>query len=134
MKPPSKRAGGDNIILESIRWNTVENSYQFDEIIQLLKDSIAATARQTELLSNISTALFSSTVTDISQQKIPPVNSVNLQVYEAERPSPKLQHAIDWLAANPNRANETSRVLAAEIGVSHMTVAKAQTLIKAGSI
>lgn len=60
----------------------------------------------------------------------PTVNPVNLQVLPAERPSKKLQAALDWLAAHPGNLDTPSRDLAIEIGVSHMTVHKAQQIMK----
>ncbi|MCA0452766.1 MAG: hypothetical protein LCI00_02175 [Chloroflexi bacterium] len=105
-------------LLDSLLWHTIENSLQFDTMIELLKQLV--------------TTLQNPTVTQtIELAEKQPVNSVNLQVLQpVERPSAKLQKALDWFAAHPERVGETSRALAAEIGVSHTTVAKSQQLIK----
>lgn len=58
------------------------------------------------------------------------VNSVNLQDIQVNRVSKKLQTALDWFRDNPDRLDEPSRDLAEEIGVSHMTVFKAQQKIR----
>jgi len=58
------------------------------------------------------------------------VNSVNLQEREVERPSKKLQQALDWLRDNPGYLDTPSRDIAALVGVSHMTVNKAQRMMK----
>lgn len=64
------------------------------------------------------------------EMPISPVNSVNLQVLPAERPSKKLQQALDWLRDNPGNLDVPSRDIAALVGVSHMTVNKAQRMMK----
>ena len=65
----------------------------------------------------------------------PSVKSVNLQNLQVDRPSPKLQKALDWLALpeNQHHVNTESRQLSEAIGVSHMTINKAQRILKNGN-
>lgn len=42
----------------------------------------------------------------------------------------KLQQALDWLQANPGNLNVPSRDIASLVGVSHMTVNKAQRIMR----
>lgn len=73
-------------------------------------------------------------VTKAPETPISPVNSVNLQVLPAERPSKKLQQALDWLRDNPGHLDTPSRDIAAMVGVSHMTVNKAQRMLKGETV
>jgi len=59
-----------------------------------------------------------------------PVKSVNLQNLPVERPSKKLQTALDWLAEHPEHLSTPSRQIADQIGVSHMTINKAHRILR----
>ena len=122
---PSRHYGTDEVV--SVLVENSELAYEDSRAI------IAAINAQTVVLTELLNYLKQSS-THIKQQpnNLPTqsVNSVNLQVLQqVERPSAKLQKALDWLAAHPDRVGETSRALADEIGVSHTTVAKAQHLV-----
>ncbi len=61
-----------------------------------------------------------------------PVNPGQFTTVPVQRPSPKLQKALDWLEAHPGHLDTPSRDLEVEVGVSHMTIYKAQRLLKQG--
>jgi len=61
---------------------------------------------------------------------LPPEIDVNLRKNTSiDRPSPKLQIAIEWLQAHPEHLKTESRKLGELIGVSHATANKAQHYI-----
>src|SRR5262245_58778035 len=92
-------------VMERIDFTLAENSWQLQEMIDLLR-------QQTTLLTQLLQTITQNSNTLAEKQ---PVNSVNLQVLQpVERPSKVLQRALDWLSAHPERLNETSRNLAAE--------------------
>lgn len=68
------------------------------------------------------------------QQNTPvqPVNPVNLTTKnKVERPSKQLEKALEWLEANPAELKTPSRDLVGKIGVSHVTIYKAQQIMLA---
>lgn len=67
---------------------------------------------------------------DTPSRDIEPVSAVNLRKFTTDRPSKKLQKALDWLRDNPGHLDTPSRDIDALIGVSHMTVFKAQQIMK----
>lgn len=62
------------------------------------------------------------------------VNEVHVfrELQTTERDAPKLQAALEWLIAHPEQIDTESRALTELIGVSHMTINKAQRIIKEG--
>jgi len=66
----------------------------------------------------------------MAQREAARVNLGQFTTVAVQRPSPKLQKALDWLQAHPGHLDTPSRELEAEVGVSHMTVYKAQRLLK----
>lgn len=63
-------------------------------------------------------------------ETISAVNSVNLHDLQVKRPSAKLQKALDWLRDNPGHLDTPSRELEVELELSHMTIYKAQQIMK----
>jgi hypothetical protein len=122
--------GGQVQVYEDNLTDIAENLFWFREMADQNSAANTALLKQiTDLLKLIQIDIHALTQ-EQQNNLVSPVNSVNLQVLQqVERPSAKLQKAIDWLTAHPERAGETSRALAAEIGVSHTTVAKAQHLV-----
>lgn len=61
-----------------------------------------------------------------------PVTSVTSYLLQdaREKPSKQFQKAIDWLNEHPEHINTPSRDISALVGVSHMTVNRAQRYIK----
>lgn len=50
---------------------------------------------------------------------------------KVQKPSPKLQRALDWLRDHPGDMMETNRAVAAKIGgISHTWVGKAKRIIR----
>lgn len=58
------------------------------------------------------------------------VNLVNLRKFTTLRASPKLQQALDWFKEHPEQLAAASRDLEPIIGVSHMTINKAQQMLR----
>lgn len=54
----------------------------------------------------------------------------NKQVSTREKPSPKLEKALEYLRENPDAMNETTRSLSALLGISHTYIAKAKRIIE----
>lgn len=69
-----------------------------------------------------------------SHAPVQSVNSVNLTTKnKTERPSKQLEKALEWLEANPAELKTPSRELVGKIGVSHVTIYKAQQIMLAPS-
>jgi hypothetical protein len=65
-------------------------------------------------------------------EPVQPVNPVNFnKINKRERTSKQLERAMEWLIANPGNLSRASRELVEDIGVSHVTIYKAQQIIKA---
>ena len=52
------------------------------------------------------------------------------QVSTREKPSPKLEKALEYLRENPDAMSETTRSLSALLGISHTYIAKAKRIIE----
>jgi hypothetical protein len=68
----------------------------------------------------------------IQAEPVQAINPLNLIKNNRERPSKKLQIALDWLAAHPEHINTESRELVNDVGVSYGTIWKAQQIMKGG--
>lgn len=55
-----------------------------------------------------------------------------LQVSQKKNLSPKLVLAIEWLLANPDDMQESTRKVAAKLDISHTWVAQAKKMIESG--
>lgn len=59
-----------------------------------------------------------------------PVNSVNFTTLQSNKPSPKMQMAMEWIKAHPEHLETESRELANLIGVSHTLANGARKAVK----
>lgn len=67
-----------------------------------------------------------------ASEAVQPVNPVNFnKINKRERSSRQLERAMEWLIANPGNLNRASRELVEVVGVSHVTIYKAQQILKA---
>lgn len=70
----------------------------------------------------------------IISEPVQAVNPVQLTDKQAEnkqeRPSKQFDKAVEWLIANPGYLDTASRELVEQIGVSHVTIYKAQQFVK----
>jgi hypothetical protein len=65
------------------------------------------------------------------QATVTPVPDVTLQdLHTAKKESPALKKALAWFELNPDQIDATSRSLVESIGVSHMSISRAQRIIK----
>lgn len=65
------------------------------------------------------------------EANVTPVSNVTLQtIHPTKKESPALQKALDWFQLNPDQLNAKSRDLAGVIGVSHMTINRAQVILR----
>jgi DNA-binding transcriptional regulator of glucitol operon len=58
------------------------------------------------------------------------VETVNFTVATREKPSPKLEKALEYLREHPELMKESSRSLSAVLGISHTYVNKAKQIIE----
>lgn len=66
-------------------------------------------------------------------EPVNPVKSVNFTALQREKPSPKMQMAMDWIQAHPEHLETESRELANLIGVSHTLANEARKHVKFSS-
>lgn len=95
-----------------------------------MKAMIAAQERTNELLALLVERGLQAPVIPVIQSQNTEAEVVNLRKFTTDRPSKKLQMALDWLSANPGNLDASSRDLESVIGVSHMTIYKAQQILK----
>lgn len=65
------------------------------------------------------------------KQSVQAVNSVKFNSFNRDKPSKKLQAAVNWLNEHPEHLDTESRELTQYIDASYVTIWKAQQLIKA---
>ena len=58
------------------------------------------------------------------------LETVKFTVSTREKPSPKLEKALEYLRENPDAMSETTRSLSALLGISHTYIAKAKRIIE----